>query len=319
LSFLSLSLGVYMVYRGWKSGRIYWMLPLVAVDVSIWILGVAIAAGSLSPLVAGASLTITEIAINAAFPLVTWYEASIANKNRVVRKILWLQILAALLITFFIVFRGFRGVEYINGEISLFLIKNPAFYFALFLSVSPFFTSFVIIRMFLPMKYTRDVRQGIYWIVIFFIGIVWLVIRLYFPATYKYGCFVVFSILIYSFLYNEYYRPAITSTVNLANYLYSMAKIPFLVLVQDGKIVRANNSAFAFFKKTQAELIGMDMAEVFDFGDKAPVFSRTARTGNSIDRIRAKLPNSSTTCDIVITYIYDKYKEFTAPYCSSTT
>ncbi|MDR2435173.1 MAG: hypothetical protein LBD47_11510 [Treponema sp.] len=36
---------------------------------------------------------------------------------------------------------------------------------------------------------------------------------------------MVFFILIYSFFYNEYYRPAITSTVNLANYFFSMAKI----------------------------------------------------------------------------------------------
>jgi signal transduction histidine kinase/CheY-like chemotaxis protein len=302
-----------MIYTGWKSGKVLWMLPLAAGDVAIWILGVAIAARSRSPLVVGIALTVTEIAINAAFPLITWYQAASVNKNRFVGKILWLQIFAALLIIFLIVFRGFRGVEYINGEISLFLIKNPTFYLTLLLSISPFLTSLIIIRKFLPMEYTRDVRQGIYWRVIFFIGIVWLVIRIYFPATYKYGCFVVFSILIYSFFYNEYYRPAITSTVNLANYFYSMAKNPFLVLLQDGKIVRANNSAFAFFKKTQAELTGMYMTEVFDFGNQALLFSKTAQTGNSIDRIRAKLPNSSTTCEIDITYIYDKYKEF---YCA---
>jgi signal transduction histidine kinase/CheY-like chemotaxis protein len=312
LSFLSLSLGIYKIYTGWKSGRILWILPLGAIDVAIWILGVAIATKSRSPLITGIGLTITEIAINAAFPLVTWYQASITNKNRFIRRILWLQIFAALLVIFLIVFRGYRGVEYINGEITLFLIKNPTFYLILLLSISPFFTSLIIIRM-MPMEYTRDIRQGIYWSVLFFIGAVWLVIRLYFPATYKYGCCMVFLILIYSFFYNEYYRPAITSTVNLANYFYSMAKIPFLVLIQNGKIVRANSSAFAFFKKTQAELIGMDMTEVFDFGNQALLFSKTARTGNFIDRIRVKLPNSDTICEIDITYIYDRHKEF---YCA---
>jgi signal transduction histidine kinase/CheY-like chemotaxis protein len=313
LSFLSLSLGIYMVYTGWKSGRILWILPIAAVDVTIWILGVAIATESRSPLIVGICLTITEIAINTAFPLTVWYLDSIVNKNRFIRRILWLQIFAVLLIIFLTVFRGYWGVEYTNGEITLFPIKNPAFYLSLLFSVSSCFIDIIIIQTILPMEYTRDVRQGIYWIAIFFIGIVWLVVRLYFPVTYKYGCFLVFFILIYIYLYNEYYQPAITSTVNLANYFYSMAKIPLLVLVRDGKIVQANNSAFAFFKKTKAELIGMNMAEVFDFGNQALVFSTKASTGNYIKRIEVKLPNSSITCEIDITYIYDKYKEF---YCA---
>jgi PAS domain S-box-containing protein len=311
LSFFSLGLGIYIIYTGRKSGRVSWILPLVAVDVAIWIAGVAMATGSRSPLITGIGLTITEVTINAAFPLITWYQASVVNTSRFTWRILWPQIFAAFLIIFFVVFRGYRMVEYINGEMRLVLIKNPAFYLALLFSIiSPLLNSLISALVVIPLGYTRDFRQGTYWIVGFFIGIVWLVIRFYFPATYKYGCFVVFAFLIYGYFYNEHYRPAITSTANLANYIYYMAKTPLLLLAQNEKILLANNSALSFFGKTRAELIGTDMADIFDFEKSALLFSKTAAAGNQINRIEARALNNNAWCEIDITYIYDKYQEF---------
>ncbi|MDR3124003.1 MAG: hypothetical protein LBU16_09535, partial [Treponema sp.] len=236
-----------MVYTSKKSsGKISWALPLVAVDEAIWIAGVAVAAGSRSLSLVGAGLAVTEIAISVAFPLLTWYEASVVNTNRFIRKILWPQIFAALLVIFLILFQGYWRAEYINGEIQLILVKNPAFYIALLFSVvSPLLNNLIIARMLIPSGYVRDFRQGAYWIACFFIAIVWLVIRFYFPGTYKYGCFVAFAVLLRSYIYNEHYRPAITSATNLADYIYYLAKIPLLLLAQDGKILLANNSALS--------------------------------------------------------------------------
>jgi signal transduction histidine kinase/CheY-like chemotaxis protein len=300
-----------MIYTGRESGRISWMLPLVAFDVAIWIAGVAIAAESRSPLITGAGFTITEVTINAAFPLITWYQASVVNQSRFTRMILWLQFFAVLIIVFLVVFQGYWDVEDINGEIKLTLIKNPAFYLALlFSAVSPLLTGLIAVRTGMSQGYIRDFRQGLYWVVGFSIGIVWLVIRFYFPATYKYGCFMVFAILINACVYNTHYRPAITSTVNLANYIYSMAKTPLLLLAQDRKILLANNSALSFFEKTRAELVGMSIADIFDFGKNALIFSRTAVAGNDVNRIEARALNNNVRCEIDITYIYDKYREF---------
>ncbi|MDR2435174.1 MAG: hypothetical protein LBD47_11515 [Treponema sp.] len=53
LSFLPLGLGIYMLYTGWRSGRIPWMLPLAAIDAAIWIPGITMAAESRSSLIAG--------------------------------------------------------------------------------------------------------------------------------------------------------------------------------------------------------------------------------------------------------------------------
>jgi signal transduction histidine kinase/CheY-like chemotaxis protein len=311
---MSLGLGIYMIYTGRKSGRIRWMLPLLSLDVAVWIAGIATAAGSRSPLIVGMGLTITEITINAVFPLLTWYQTAAVNNSRLTRMILWSQIFTAVLVIFLIVFRGYRMVEYISGEMRLVLIKNPAFYFALLFSIiSLLLNSLISVLVVIPLGYTRDFRQGIYWIVGFSISIVWLVIRFYFPATYKYGCFMVFAILIYGYFYNEHYRPAITSTANLANYIYYMAKTPLLLLAQNGKILLANNNALSFFKRTRAELIGMDMTDILDFGNNMLVFSKTASNGNQINRIEARAINGGAVCEIDITYIYDKYNEF---YCA---
>jgi signal transduction histidine kinase/CheY-like chemotaxis protein len=303
-----------MVYLDKESKRIKWIPLLTAFNVAVWIIGVAVATESRSPLIVGAALTVTEIAINAALPLVTWHQVSFIDNRRFVRMILWLQTFAVVPVILFILFQGYRAVEYINGEIHLVLIKTPAFYFALLFSIiSPLLNCLIVVRIVIPLGYTRDIRQGIRWIVSFVIGIVWLVIRFYFPATYRYGCFMVFFLLLNSFFYRERYQPAITSITNLANYIYYMAKTPLLVLAQDRKILLANNSALGFFKKDQAELIGMDITDIFDFENKVLFFSKTSRTGNHINRIEVKLPNSNTTCEIDITYIYDKYKEF---YCA---
>jgi signal transduction histidine kinase/CheY-like chemotaxis protein len=314
LSLLSLGLGIYILYEERISDRINWILPVLAVNVAIWIMSVAIAAESRSSLITGAALAVTEIAINAALPLITCYQASLVNGNRFIRMILWPQIFGAVLIIFFIVFQGYWRVEYINGEIHLGLIKNQAFYLALFFSiVSPFLNSLIVVRIIMPLGYTRNFRQGIRWIVFFSVAIVWLVIRFYFPVTYRYGCFVVFLLLADNYFYRAHYQPVITSTANLANYLYSMAKTPLLVLAQDGKILLANNGALSCFGKARHELIGMSMTDICDFGTQALSFSKTASGGNYSNRVEALALNGHTKYEIDITYIYDKYKEF---YCA---
>jgi PAS domain S-box-containing protein len=313
LSFLSLGLGAYILYLNKKSDRNSWILPVLSIDVAVWITGVAMAAGSRSPFVVSAALTVTEIAINIALPLITCFQGFL-NNDRFARKILLPQSGAAALVILFIIFQGFRKVEYMNGRISLGLIQNPAFFLALFFSiVSPLLSILIVTRIITIRNYTRNFRQGIYWIAGFCISIVWLVLRFYVPATYRPGCFMALFFLFFGYLYGEHYEPAITSTANLANYIYAMAKNPLLFLAQEGTVLQANNSALAFFGKTRNELIGMDMADLFDFGKNVLFFSRTADAGNQISRIEARAVSNNAGCEIDITYVYDKYKEF---YCA---
>ncbi|MDR2143591.1 MAG: response regulator [Treponema sp.] len=313
LSFLSLGLGIYILYLNRRSGRSSWILPVLGVDVAAWIAGVATAAGSRSPFTVSAALTVTEIAINAALPLITCFQAFL-NKDRFARKVLGPQILGAVPVLCFILFQGFWKLEYIDGAISLSLVQNPAFFLALLFSIaSPLLNILILVRIITPRGYTRNFRQGIYWIAGFCFGIAWLVLRFYVPSTYRYGCFVVFFFLLFGYLYGEHYLPAITSSANLANYIYAMAKTPLLILDQEGTVLMANSGALSFFGKTRNEIIGLDMADLFDFGQNVLVFTTTASAGNQISRVEAKALNSGAICEIDITYIYDNYKEF---YCA---
>ncbi|MDR2144453.1 MAG: response regulator [Treponema sp.] len=313
LSFLSLCLGIYVLYLNRRANKINWILPLLGVDVAVWIASVAIAAESRSPFTVSAALTVTEIAITIALPLITCFQAFL-NKDRFARKAVWPQSIGAVLVIFFIIFQGFRKVEYVNGGISLSLIQNPAFFLALLFSIASMLLSILsVIGIITPRYYTRDFRQGIYWIAGFCIAVVWLVLRFYFPATYRPGCFVVFFVLFYGYFYGEHYQPAITSTANLANYIYAMAKTPLLILAQEGTVLQANNGALSFFGKTRNEIIGLDMANLFDFGQNVLVFAKTASEGNKINRIEARALNNNARCEIDITYIYDNHEEF---YCA---
>jgi signal transduction histidine kinase/CheY-like chemotaxis protein/HPt (histidine-containing phosphotransfer) domain-containing protein len=303
-----------MAYTGWKSGKMLWMLPVVAFDVAVWILSVAITTESRSPQVAGAGLVITEIAINASLPLVTWYQTSVISMTRFARKVLWPQVVLALLLIPLVIFRGYWRVEDLNGTISLTLIKNPVFYFSLFFSIaSPLLTIFISLQIVLLQDYTRNVRQGLFWIAGFAVAIGWLVMRFYFPLTYRPGCFMAFIVLIYSYYYNEHYRPAITSLSTLADYIYYTAKTPFLVLARDGTILLANNSVFSVFATTRAKLIGAKVETILDFGEETLVFAKTAAAGNHINRIDARALHNNARHEVDITYIYDKYEEF---YCA---
>ncbi|MDR1176491.1 MAG: hypothetical protein LBK83_13595, partial [Treponema sp.] len=284
---------------------------IISVDVAIWFVGIALVMENRSLLMTGFGITMAEVVINAVFPIITCYMADLVPKKQYIRMTLRLQIAASVLIILFTLVQGYRQAEYINGTINLVLIKNSSFYLALlFCIVSPLLTIFTINREFIRSEYKRDRRQGMLWAAIFSSSIVWFVIRFYFPATYKYGCLMVFFSLIMIYFNIRYYHPEITLTANLADYIYSMAKIPLLVLGRDGTIFLANDGALSFFEKPRQTLIGMNIAEIVDFGDKALSFSRTALEGNRINRIEGRVLNNNAVCEIDITHIYDKYEEF---------
>jgi signal transduction histidine kinase/CheY-like chemotaxis protein len=313
LSFLCLGLGTYSLYLNRRSNRISWVLPVLCFDVAAWIVGIAIVAGTRSPSVALAGLTVTELAIHVAQPLTTCFQAFL-NNDRFARKALLPQSCVAALAIFFVISQGFWHAELDNGGISLVLIKNPAFYISLIFSIgSPLLNIFVVARLNAPRNYTRNFYQGLCWIAGFGIGSVGMPLRFYAPFTYRPGCFVVFCVLLYAHFYGEYYEPSITSTSNLANYIYAMAKTPLLIVAREGRILLANNGALAFFKKTRDQLVNAQVTDILDFGDKPLVFEKTAPEGNQINRIEGKDLNSGAVCEVDITCIYDKYKEF---YCA---
>jgi PAS domain S-box-containing protein len=301
-----------MASAGKMDTRTSWGFLFLTLDVVAWILGIAWVTEARSAFWIAAGITMAEICINILFPLITCHLiAIIKNKRRFALGVLRVQILTTALMVLLIIFQGYRAVEYINGSPSLVLIKNHAFYLALFCSICfPLVTNLIIYREFVKSEYTRDIHQGLFWMGCICVSIVWLVIRFYFPDTYKYGCFVIAVALLLAYHNGHKFHATVSSSINLADYIYSSVKTPILVLARDGKVLLANNSTLAFFGKTRNEITGLNMLDILDFGTHELVFPKTASEENRVNRIEASALNNTAKCEIEITYIYDKYQEF---------
>jgi signal transduction histidine kinase/ActR/RegA family two-component response regulator len=169
---------------------------------------------------------------------------------------------------------------------------------------------FMVSRLHKDAEYKRDKFQAIFWKLSFSLAILLLIIRFYFPATYKYGCFAQFALLILAYFHSQRYNTATLTLFNVAGHVYSLVKTPLLVLNGEGKVILANNSAILFFGKKPGELTGADMNELFDFEGRDLFFSKTAGTGNGIDNFEALSRHNRARCEIEVTYIYDGYQEF---------
>jgi signal transduction histidine kinase/DNA-binding NarL/FixJ family response regulator/HPt (histidine-containing phosphotransfer) domain-containing protein len=315
LSAATLGLGIHTLYTGRMAAAASRRFLFLAIDIAFFMIGAAWAEGKSSLLWVRAGSTLAGVCINLTFPLSVYYfmtvEALVKKSLPLIKRLLRLQIAVIALSAVLIIFVNYQAVEY-SGGIVLLPVKNAFFYLIQFLSnIAPLVNVFVIARWFLTSEYKRDVRPGLFWIAWAVISAVGIAVqRLYFPSTYTYGCFSLIFFLLMFRRYGYTYHTRISSSVNLGEYIYSMVKTPILVLAQDGAILLANNSSLSFFREARNDLLNMNMRDILDFGDQCPVFYKTAAAGTRVDRVDASVCKTGAKCEIEITYIDDKYKEF---------
>jgi signal transduction histidine kinase/CheY-like chemotaxis protein len=257
-------------------------------------------------------ITMTEIAINLVFPLITLYITAVDKRFRsVFNKIFIIQTIFAVVILFLIPFNNYWGTAFVEGRIKLLLNKNLVFYFTLVFNVlSPLVNIVMINYVYNRAKYKRDKVQKVLWKTNLFIALVPLIIRFYFPFTYKYGCIIQVFLLILVYFHCQRYNTAALTLFNVVSDVYSLVRIPLLVLDDADRVVLTNNSALLFFKKDPGELAGMSIGELFDFGNYPPVFSKARRTKNQTDMFEAVSRHNGAWCEIEATRIYDQFREF---------
>jgi signal transduction histidine kinase/ActR/RegA family two-component response regulator len=312
LSFFAFCLGCYTFYTGRKAAKVKWEYLFLTLASALWSLGIAWVMEERSPAFTLMGITVAEIAISLMLPLVSLYLAAIDPRYRsLFHRILGFQTLAALALVFLIPLCNFRGTEFLNGKIELTLHKNQTFYLALIFSVlSPLVNFFMVGRIHKDAEYKRDRFQAFFWKLSFILAIFFLGIRFYFPVSYKYGCFAQFALVFLAYFHSQRYNTATLTLFNVASHVYSLVKTPLLVLNGEGKVILSNTSAMLFFGKKPGELTGADMNELFDYGDRELSFSKTAGTGNRIDKVEAVSRHNRARCEIEITHIYDGYQEF---------
>jgi signal transduction histidine kinase/FixJ family two-component response regulator/HPt (histidine-containing phosphotransfer) domain-containing protein len=315
LSAATLCLGIHTLYTGRMAAAASRRFLFLAIDIAFFMIGAAWAEEGRSLLWVRAGSTLAGICINLTFPLSVYYfmtvEALVKKSLPLVNRLLRLQITVIALSAVLIIFVNYQAVEY-SGGVVLLPVKNKVFYFIQFLSnIAPLVNVFVIARWFLTSEYKRDVRPGLFWIAWAIISAAIIAVqRQYFPSTYAFGCFSLIFFLLMFRRYGYKYHTRISSSVNLGEYIYSEVKTPIVVLARNGAILLANNSSLSFFRKTRDELLNMHMRDILDFGTQYPVFSKTAAEGNRLSRADASVRETGAKCEIEITYIDDKYKEF---------
>jgi signal transduction histidine kinase/CheY-like chemotaxis protein/HPt (histidine-containing phosphotransfer) domain-containing protein len=157
-------------------------------------------------------------------------------------------------------------------------------------------------------NYRRDRRQAMNFSVYMVCAIFFLLLRFYVPASYVPGCLVQFLGLYMLYNFSRRYSTNAINAINVAEYVYSSIKTPFLFLSQGGDVLLANNGALAFFGKTEREISSMNVRDLFRFGEGFRDFS-ARREGNPLAHFEASSAWSDARCRIEVTYVYDRFDE----------
>jgi signal transduction histidine kinase/CheY-like chemotaxis protein len=313
LSFSALCLGCYTFYTGRRAAKIKWEYLFLTLDAVLLSLGMAWIMEEWSPAFTLLGATLSEIALILIFPLITLYLAAIDKRLRsFFHKFLIFQVLFAAALIFFILQGNYWEWETeFSGKIELAHIKNPAFYLALGFSVLSLLLNIgMILQIHNKADFKRDRMQGAFWVGSLALGAIFMVIRFYFSAANKYGCFFQFFLIVLAYFHSQRYNTATLTLFNVASYVYSLVKTPLLVVDEKGRVLLTNNSALLFFGKNPGELADVPMGELFDFGGPVSLFSKTPGPGNRMDKFEALCRHNNIWCEVEATYIYDRYQEF---------
>jgi len=125
--------------------------------------------------------------------------------------------------------------------------------------------------------------------------------------------FGVFILIVIIYYFSRKYNSLSITVGNLAEYIYSSANTPILVLNDNKKVELANSSAMHFFNINSKELIGRDIENIFtcEKEDDIKMFEIN-KSKNVSDKyiFDSTCLLNNAKCNISTTTIYDKYDEF---------
>ncbi|MDR1893461.1 MAG: response regulator [Spirochaetales bacterium] len=311
LSFLSLGFGLWAVYHGRKTLKTCLPFLLLSVDVAGWIAGIALWTGAVLPGQAALGLLLGETCLNLLFPLIGLHIMVILKESpRPDRFFLQIEFIIALGVIFGNFFAGYWQVFIQNGRITPVLNRNPLFYAALMVSLLfPLNLIRTIRGQFLKSSFTRNIKQGRLWIGVICFAIPWLIIRFYYPPSYRPGCFWGPLTLFLLYRNERLFHAAASASLNLGDHIYFFAKIPILVAAWDGLVLLDNKAAQVFWGAKNS-LAGRNLKDLFEFENPGLVFSKTPGEGGAPNRVAASVASRSLKCEIDISCVYDKYQEF---------
>ncbi|MDR1080413.1 MAG: response regulator [Deltaproteobacteria bacterium] len=254
---------------------------------------------------------LTETAICFVFFFIVMYFSNVMNFNSKMSLAIQTTMMLLALAAAALLFNGmFIEVSYsADGTPRCSIVKGVYFY--LYMSYNVVAPLLIVAQLANAYRYAifrRDRRQAITFSVYMICAIFFLLLRFYVPASYVPGCLVQFIGLYMLYNFSRRYSTNAINTINVAEYVYSSIKTPFLFLSHGGKVLLVNNGALGFFGKTEREISSMNVRDLFRFNGGFQDFS-VARKDNLITNFEVSSAWSDAFCHIEVTYIYDRYDE----------
>lgn len=122
----------------------------------------------------------------------------------------------------------------------------------------------------------------------------------------------VFILIVIIYYFSRKYNSLSITVGNLAEYIYSSANTPILVLNDNKKVELANSSAMHFFNINSKELIGREIEGIFTCEKEDIKMFEINKSKNVSDKyiFDSTCLLNNAKCNISTTSIYDKYDEF---------
>lgn len=126
------------------------------------------------------------------------------------------------------------------------------------------------------------------------------------------SCIYIFFLIVIIYYFSRKYNALSITVSNLAEYIYSSANMPILVLNDNKKIELANSSAVDFFNRNSEKLIGRYITDIFTY-EKEDIHMFEINKGGNLNnehKFDSTCLLNNAKCSISTTSIYDKYNQF---------
>jgi signal transduction histidine kinase/FixJ family two-component response regulator len=296
---------------GTGSARKGWNFFPLAFTAGVWDFGVMLYFSGFLNETGSFGIYLAEAAISMVFFCMAWYFINVMNmRSRFsagITACLFALGIAACALLLSARFLDVRATE--SGAMSYTLAWGaPLRLYIAFNAAGPVMVIFILINAYRAAIFKRDKTQALSFSLYLCVWIFFLLLRFFDPFSYGPGCLVAFFGLYMLYNFSKRYNADAINAVNVAEYVCSSVKTPFLFLSQHGNVLLANNSALDFFGKSKKEIISAHVRSLFQFNGKFQPFS-VKRAGNTLDYYDVPAANREAFCHIDITYIYDKYDE----------
>ncbi len=316
-SIISLMIGLSVLSAKDKMGSKNWYFFMICISSSVWNFGYLLMemAHDEADINLGRSLTLGG-SLAASCLLIKFIYILIEGNSEKKSKITVIAVFLALIIFPLTGASDNTVITKTSYGVSYYLKENPITIISSIYGIATILLSLAITLKWIKVsKFKRDKFQGkviASGIVFSLIGLLGGFFKLLNGEIKIPSSVYIFILIVIIYYFSKRYNSLSITVGNLAEYIYSSANTPILVLNDNKKVELVNSSAVKFFNITSEKLIGRDIEDIFSYKkDNINMFEINKEKNESgeysFDSICLL---NDAKCSISTTSIYDKYNEF---------